>query len=267
MTLLGQNTAIPQQYAPQLLDPIARAEGRAVLAIADLPQLFKGEDVWHAWELGWLGADGAAQVGVGRFRLPATTPNLVESKSLKLYLHSLNHTRFDSIAQLQNIVAADLSAVAGAQVGVEILPLDSPQLAVSDLPGRCIDTLASNNFSAAPDVGLLRLLGGDGEQVWHSHLLRSLCPVTAQPDWASVVVWCQGAMLEPQSLLDYINSFRQHQAFHEQCVERIYCDLYKVCRPAQLSVLALYTRRGGLDINPWRSSHTGESPRLRTLRQ
>ena len=267
MTLLGQNTAVPQHYAPEVLDPIPRRLGRDTLGLDEASLPFYGEDVWNAWELAWLDANGAAHAGVARLVLPCTSPNLIESKSLKLYLHSLNQHRFSTANELEATLATDLSAVAGAGVAVGVLSLDSPLLQATVLPGDCIDHLACTEFADAPSADLLRGSEGEGEQVLYSHLLRSLCPITAQPDWATVIVRCSGRQLVPGSLLDYINAYRQHREFHEQCVERMYRDIQRACNPTALSVQALYTRRGGLDINPFRSSEAVVAPRLRSVRQ
>ena len=267
MTLLGRSTAVPRHYAPEILDPIARQPGRDALGLDEASLPFHGEDVWNAWELAWLDENGAARAGVARLVLPCTSPQLIESKSLKLYLHSLNQSRFKTTRQLQATLVTDLSAVAGAGVAVEVLSLDSPLLGPTSLPGECIDFLPCSEFADAPSADLLRRSQGEGEQVLHSHLLRSLCPITAQPDWATVIVRCAGGHMVPESLLDYINGYRQHQEFHEQCVERMYCDILQACKPATLSVQALYTRRGGLDINPFRSDFETTAENLRLWRQ
>ncbi len=266
MTVLGQQTPVPDKYAPEVLFPVPRSEARERLGLTSgLP--FLGEDIWHAWELAWLGPEGAPNVAVARLGFPCDSPCLVESKSLKLYLNSLNQEQFESRAVLAETLVKDLGASAGMAVTVEILDLDAPALAIGELPGRCVDAEPLDGPVSEPEPGLLRVEEGSGEQVLHSHVLRSLCPVTAQPDWASVVVHCRGTQILPASLLTYLHSFRAHQEFHEQCVERIFCDIQEACQPEALSVQALYTRRGGLDINPWRSTESATSPRLRTPRQ
>jgi 7-cyano-7-deazaguanine reductase len=268
VSLLGQNTAVPQQYAPEVLDPIARQTGRAALGLEESQLPFSGEDIWHAWELSWLDRAGVPHAGVGRLSVPASSPNLIESKSLKLYLNSLNSCEFGSREALVDTLQADLSAVAGAPVGVEVLSLDSPALHLSKLPGTNIDSLGDGLAAAEePDRQVLRGEAAAGKQFLYSHLLRSLCPVTAQPDWATLIVQSRGVQIEPRSLLQYITGFRHHQGFHEQCVERIYQDIALQLAPGELSVYALYTRRGGLDINPWRSSEPSSAPRLRSARQ
>jgi 7-cyano-7-deazaguanine reductase len=266
VSLLGQNTPVPEKYAPELLFPIARSEGREQLGLSgDLP--FQGEDIWHAWELAWLDADGSPRVAVARLAVPADSPWLIESKSLKLYLNSLNNAPFESRASLVQTLETDLGKVAQAPIRVQILDIAAPELAPTDLPGECIDGEPLPAIPGAPSAEMLQHAPCQGEQVLHSHILRSLCPVTAQPDWASLVVWIRGVGIVPSSLLGYLRAFRFHQEFHEQCVERIFCDIQKACQPQALSVQALYTRRGGLDINPWRSTEGATAPRMRTPRQ
>jgi 7-cyano-7-deazaguanine reductase len=268
VTLLGKNSPVPEHYAPEILDPIPRALGRAAIGLDGYELPFVGEDVWHAWELAWLDPGGRPRTGVGRFTLPASTVNLVESKSLKLFLNSLNQTEFASAEALRDTLCADLSAVVAGSVEVEILAIDSAELTVTEIPGQNVDGEAIGEVADEPSATLLHVTSVPGEkQVMHSHVMRSLCPVTAQPDWATVVVWIENAHLAPASLLAYLAAFRNHQDYHEQCVERIFRDLREACEDAPLSVQALYTRRGGIDINPWRSSRTARSPRLRAARQ
>lgn len=263
---LGRVTAVTERYAPELLYPIPRQQGRVGLPLASHPGASAGEDVWHLWELSWLGANGVPQARVGRLHIPAASTNLVESKSLKLYLNSLNMCQFASEDELSATLCKDVAAVVGCEVELELLALDDPALAVQALPGQGLDLYVPESIPALPDATVLRASAATGEQIYHSHLLRSLCPVTSQPDWASVIIRIEGAALEPASLLAYILGFRQHQEFHEQCVERMFCDLSGACAPTSLSVQALYCRRGGLDINPWRSSKAGRAPLLRCAR-
>ncbi len=266
MTLLGKSSATPERYAPEILSPIPRSEARSRLGIGDaLP--FHGEDLWHGWELSWLDAGGQPQAGVGRFLFPAETENLVESKSFKLYLNSVNNEAFESREALAATLQKDLGAVAGGEVSVEILAVDDPALMPTALPGVCIDEVTAPSSPAEPHAGLLVVERAKGETVGvYSHGLRSLCPVTAQPDWATVLLSSKGARVTPESLLTYIHAFRGHQEYHEQCVERMFRDL-REAGLEDFSVLALYTRRGGMDINPWRSTEPGSAPRLRSLRQ
>ncbi len=264
--LLGQNSPAPTRYAPEILCPIPRRLAREELG---LPQAlpFYGEDIWHGWEVSWLAPNGAPRSAVARFAIPATTENLVESKSFKLYLNSLNQEPFEREEVLAETLVKDLSEVAGGDVEVALLAVDDLALAPAQLPGECVDEIAPGSIAAAPTADQLSVAPAPGEsQQLFSHSLRSLCPVTAQPDWATVILSCEGQRVEAAGLLGYIASFRHHQEFHEQCVERMFRDL----RDAGLndfSIQALYTRRGGLDISPWRSSKPGRAPRLRSMRQ
>ncbi len=264
--LLGKNTPLVEHYSPQLLFAIPRADSRAELGLDPASLPFHGEDTWHGWELSWLGPKGVPHAAVARFRFPCEATNLVESKSFKLYLNSLNQHQVESREQLRQILADDLGAVAGAAVSVELLDLDAPELQTVSLPGLCIDGLEPLEHVTEPTAELLAPAAGEGG-CWHSHLLRSLCPVTAQPDWGSIVIETVGVDIVPETLLAYLLGYRNHQEFHEQCVERIFCDIQRLIEPTQLSVQALYTRRGGLDINPWRSTSKGRAPPRRTSRQ
>ena len=265
--LLGKATPLVDHYSPDLLYPIERAVGRQALELDEHSRWRGGEDVWHAWELSWLGEDGLPRVAVARITVPAHSPAIVESKSLKLYLNSLYQTAYADAEAVKQVLEADLSQVAGASVAVEVLDIDSEALRPTHMPGRCLDMLVPKKTAPVPDRELICCGTEHRDEILHSHLLRSLCPVTAQPDWATVLVSYCGPALEPESLLGYILSFRNHQEFHEQCVERIYCDIQLACAPEELSVQALYTRRGGLDINPFRSSVSSAAPILRSQRQ
>lgn len=212
-----------------------------------------GIDVWGAYELAWCDVDGRPQVASGTLQLPADSPNLIESKSLKLYLFSLNDEPFADAQAYVACVQRDLSQAAGAQVTLSFdsstSALEPPAAAV------CIDGAPWRRPYAALDTSGLASAGPVVQETLVSHLLRSLCPVTAQPDWATVVLTYRGPVIDHAGLLTYIASFRQHQGFHEQCVEHIFMDVWRACGPQTLEVYARYTRRGGLDINPQRSSH------------
>tara|TARA_R110002110_G_scaffold66978_1_gene183093 strand:+ start:193805 stop:194500 length:696 start_codon:yes stop_codon:yes gene_type:complete len=229
-----------------------------------------GVDVWHAYELSWLDAQGKPVARVGRFEIPATSPGMVESKSFKLYLNSLNSTRFDAEQDAVDVITRDISSVVGAPVTLQVFAVDDLRLAGVQLAGECIDALLMPDApSAQPSASLLRLHGQSevADEQLYSHLLRSLCPVTGQPDWASVWIHYGGATIDRQSLLHYLVSYRQHQEFHEQCVERMFDHIQSACNPRFLSVQACYTRRGGLDINPFRSSDPLARPLPRLNRQ
>jgi 7-cyano-7-deazaguanine reductase len=265
--LLGKSTPVIEEYTPALLYPIPRAQGRARLGL-DQTLPFAGADLWHAYEMSWLDATGKPVVRVGRFTIAASSPSMVESKSFKLYLNSLNNTRFSSEAELLAIVVKDISAVAGAEVRLELHDPADPVLAGAALAGHCLDDLPLTSSALDYDQELLRIRSGEVVQErLYSHLLRSLCPVTGQPDWATVWLHYSGAALDHSSLLDYIVSYRQHQEFHEQCVERMFLDIQRRCAPQFLHIQAFYTRRGGLDINPFRSTDPAAQPLPRLNRQ
>ncbi len=269
---LGQQTDYVSVYSPELLFPIARADSRRALNIAgDLP--FFGQDLWTAYELSWLDLKGKPQVAVAEFLIPCDSEFIIESKSFKLYLNSLNQTRFATWAEVNSLLVKDLSAAAGAPVGVHLYNLGdfatNPLQQLSQLDGQLLDDLDVEIDSYHPQPDYLQTSADElVDQVFYSHLLKTNCPVTGQPDWASLVIAYKGPAISPESLLRYIVSFREHQDFHEHCVERIYCDIQQRCQPDSLSVYARYTRRGGLDINPFRCSQAGLLPEsLRLVRQ
>ncbi len=256
---LGREVAYPSHYDAGLLFPIPRTLGRAEIGIdSDASSLpFVGHDRWHAYELSWLDARGKPVVATATLAVPAASPMLIESKSLKLYLNSLNAARFDSAAHVRDTLVADLSRVAGATVAVDF---GLPPFAVDDA-AVLIDALELDiEDYGPPNAAHLALHASDGdgdgivEETLRSDLLKSNCPVTGQPDWASVRIAYRGARIDRAGLLRYLVSFRDHAEFHEQCVERIFVDVMARCRPQTLSVEARYTRRGGLDINPWRAT-------------
>ena len=259
---LGRDTGYPQNYAPETLFAIPRSDSRAPLGIgAPLP--FHGVDIWNAWELTWLNERGRPEVGVAEIRVPADSPHLVESKSLKLYLGSFAMTRI-ARADLAATIARDLSDSAGATVEV----LLDPVVDIAGLNGACIDTLDIECASTDVDAELLRSNENEiADEVLHSHLLRSLCPVTGQPDMASIEFAYEGPRIDRESLLRYIVSFREHQDFHEACVERMFVDIMARCQPSALAIHARYTRRGGIDINPVRSTTEARPRNTRLWRQ
>lgn len=267
---LGKSTVYKSEYDSRLLCPFPRQIKRDVIGVTDeLP--FVGYDIWNAYELSWLNLKGKPVVAMGEFHIPCESPQLIESKSFKLYLNSFNQTRFDAFDQVEQRMVADLSAAAGARVRVRLL--DSDQFIterIQDLPGTCIDDLdiAIDDYSLDPSL-LENAVDPDEEvnEELHSHLLKSNCLVTSQPDWGSVLIRYRGDRISREALLRYLISFRQHNEFHEQCVERIFVDLMRYCHPEQLTVYARYTRRGGLDINPFRSNFETRIGNLRLARQ
>ncbi len=265
--LLGRNTPVLEEYSPHILHAIPRNIARNELRLGEgLP--FFGVDLWHAYEMSWLDRSGKPVVRVGKFSVPVHSPNIVESKSFKLYLNSLNSTRFSSIEEARTTIVADISAAAGEAVSLELLAVDDPSLAGFELPGECLDGLAVTPCSGEPLAEQLQIQPESiVEEMVYSHLLRSLCPVTGQPDWATLWLHYRGAAIERSSLLQYIISYRDHREFHEQCVERIFRDLSRRCEPTFLHLQAFYTRRGGLDINPFRSTDASAHPLPRLARQ
>ena len=267
---LGKRSDYRDDYDPGLLCPFPRAPKRNELGLAEaLP--FAGFDLWNAYELSWLTPGGKPVVAMAEFRFPCTSKFLVESKSFKLYLNSLNQTRFADVATVSAVIERDLASACGAAVDVRLLPLAAcTGTVITDLPGRCLDDLdlAIDRYDYAPTLLAAAAAAGHSvEETLHSHLLKSNCLVTRQPDWASVLVRYRGPRIDPAALLRYLVSFRQHSEFHEQCVERIFTDLLRHCRPERLTVYARYTRRGGLDINPFRSNFEFELPNWRLARQ
>jgi len=264
---LGKATEYRSHYAPELLYPIPRQLKRDELGIAGNALPFVGEDIWNAYELSWLNPKGKPVVALGCFRVPADSPNLIESKSFKLYLNSFNQTAFATPDQVAATLARDLSAAAGGEVGVTLQPLSGQPLPTVAYPeGLLLDDqdIECTAYQPAPQL----LTVGDGpvvEETLYSHLLKSNCLVTGQPDWGMVVIRYRGRPIDRAGLLRYIVSFRGHNEFHEQCVERIFTDILAHCAPQALAVHARYTRRGGLDINPFRS--TGHFPAPQNVRE
>ncbi|SFQ20440.1 NADPH-dependent 7-cyano-7-deazaguanine reductase QueF [Pseudomonas borbori] len=267
---LGKSSEYIATYTPSLLFPIARAAKWAELGLTAETLPYRGVDFWNCFELSWLLPSGKPVVAIGEFAIPADSPNIIESKSFKLYLNSLNQTAFADVAELQEVLRRDLSAATGKPVGVRVRSLaEVTAEGVATLPGQCIDDLdvVIGNY-ARPQPELLRCEPQRlVEESLHSHLLKSNCPVTGQPDWGSVVVRYRGAALDHASLLAYLVSFRQHADFHEQCVERIFLDLQHLLQPEYLTVYARYVRRGGLDINPYRSTAPIAPDNRRLVRQ
>jgi 7-cyano-7-deazaguanine reductase len=273
---LGKSSAYVDQYDAGLLFPLPRIAKREELGLgAALP--FMGADLWTAYELSWLNLRGKPQVALAHFTVPCETPNIIESKSLKLYLNSFNNTRFADAQAVQDRLRVDLSeavwrgAPRPSQVGVRVvLPAEFERSPMGELQGLSLDRLdvECSHYTPAPE-----LLSADAQQtvveeVLVSDLLKSNCLVTSQPDWGSVQIAYSGHPIDQAGLLRYLVSFRNHNEFHEQCVERIFMDVWTRCQPTRLSVYARYTRRGGLDINPWRTSHPQAVPvNVRTARQ
>ena len=271
-TGLGKQTVYADQYDASLLFPIARAKARQ----NDGALAFVGMDLWTAFEISWLNPDGLPQMVIGEFLFPCTSASIVESKSFKLYLNSFIQTQFESRQQVAEILIADLTAAVAAKVEVTLYELGEYNgfHPISEPNGICVDQQAVVIDCYQPDASLLSARveseaesAADVSEILYSHLLKTNCPVTDQPDWASVYIEYRGAPIDRAGLLKYIVSFRQHQDFHEQCVEKIFSDIMQRCKPAELSVYARYMRRGGLDINPYRSTQQSMPPSYRQVRQ
>ncbi|NHN36261.1 NADPH-dependent 7-cyano-7-deazaguanine reductase QueF [Pseudomaricurvus alcaniphilus] len=268
-TLLGEPTEYRSEYDATLLQPIPRQQSRATLGIETEKLPFKGVDIWTAYEVSWLDNSGKPQVAVADFEFPANSPAIVESKSFKLYLNSFNQTRFSSVHSVVEVLEQDLSAAAGAPVMVGLHTLHSAtQRGLGHFAGESIDQEAVTIDCYSPNPELLRLNKPERfvTETLYSDLLKTNCPVTGQPDWGSVMIHYRGAEINRGSLLKYIVSFRQHQDFHEHCVERMFMDIRQYCQTAKLTVYARYTRRGGLDINPYRSDMPDDPESVRLVR-
>ncbi len=273
---LGKASAYADQYAPELLYPIPRSAKRLELGLTDtLP--FLGADMWTAFELSWLGPRGKPQLALAHITVPCESSHIIESKSLKLYLNSYNNTVFADAAAVLTRLRADLSeaawrgAVVQSSVGVRLLvPELFDREPVQELDGLSLDRLDVECRQYTPAPELLRTAAEEPPvtEVLTSRLLKSNCLVTGQPDWGSVQISYSGAPIDQEGLLQYLVSFRNHHEFHEQCVERIFMDIWQRCQPYKLAVYARYTRRGGLDINPFRTSYARAlPPNVRTARQ
>jgi len=264
---LGREVAQSPRYNPGHLYPVPRLEGRREIGLgSDLP--FQGADIWNAYEISWLNRRGRPEIAIGRFVFPCDTGHLIESKSLKLYLNSLNQERYDTQEQVRETIAQDLSEASADRIAVTLTPAAQfDQQAFGVPPGTCLDSLdvEAREYRLNPDT--LFTTAEEAEETVFSNLLRTNCPVTGQPDWGTVVVRYTGPRIDPAGLLQYIVSFRQHTGFHENCVERIFTDISNRCAPEQLFVQAHFTRRGGLDINPWRANYAAVPEELRFARQ
>lgn len=269
---LGKPSAYRDTYAPELLFPVPRQLQRTHIGLAEGAALpFMGADLWTAFELSWLNLRGKPQLALAHVTVPCESPAIVESKSFKLYLNSFTMTPFDSAETVKARLVEDLSRAAGARVGVRLVAPDAfDQETLAELDGLNLDRLDIDCEHYQPAPELLRTDANEApvNEVLTSRLLKSNCLVTGQPDWGSVQIAYTGHPIDQEGLLRYLVSFRQHNEFHEHCVERIFMDLWTRCRPTRLQVYARYTRRGGLDINPFRTSHPARLPaNLRTARQ
>lgn len=253
---LGQKSEYKDVYDASLLFPIARDESWKLSGHDRNAVTFYGTDIWNGYEISWLNPKGKPVVYMAEFHIPADSPYLIESKSFKLYLNSFNQSKFENKGSVIQRMQTDLSQVAGGDVRVILHEVDAQFPKPPE--AHCIDHLDVEIHTYQPDASLLKTAAGNYQGWIKSHLLKSNCPVTGQPDWGSLYIYYEGQKIDESSLLAYIVSLRQHQGFHEQCVEQVFHDLTKHCQPSKLTVYARYVRRGGLDINPFRSSSPEE---------
>ncbi len=267
-TVLGKAVGYDAPYDAALLYPIPRERGRTAAGIT-LPAAFgHGQDIWNIYELSWLNAWGRPQVAMAEVRVPWNSPFLIESKSLKLYCNSFNMTRFRNAGKVGETMTRDLSRAAGARVTVVLTGPDRFSGTVMEEPrGICLDDQDLGGFVYEVDSGLLVSGAERVRETLFTRLFRSRCPVTGQPDWATVRISYGGTKIVHESLLRYLVSYREHQGFHEACVEKIYADIFRRCAPQDLEVSARFTRRGGIDINPVRSTRPGAWENVRDPRQ
>lgn len=264
--LLGKKTEYTAQYSPDLLCAIPREPQWKERGFAAAP--FSGVDIWNAYEISWLNGKGKPQVAVAEFQVPFDSPNLIESKSFKLYLNSFAQSSYESVQGLTDVMQNDLSDCAGASVIVKLTGLEEARSVIEEFEGINLDTHDIHIDVYQPEPALLQCQSESTvNEALYSHLLRSLCPVTGQPDWGSLYVEYSGSQIDHTALLRYIISYREHAGFHEQCVESMFLDIFERCRPDELTVYARYQRRGGLDINPYRTNTGNEPKNLRLCRQ
>jgi 7-cyano-7-deazaguanine reductase len=269
---LGKKVEYATVYDNSLLQPVPRSLSRDSINLpTQLP--FHGTDIWNGYELSWLNTKGKPQVAILRCEVPITSPNLIESKSFKLYLNSLNQSQFANVDEVTQVLSSDLSNCAGENVTVQVIPSTQfDSIEFGHFSGLCIDDLdiQIDDFDITPELLKLnpntRTQGACSETLV-SHLLKSNCLITNQPDWGSILIKYTGSQISHEGLLRYLISFRQHNEFHEQCVERIFYDILQQCKPQKLTVYARYTRRGGLDINPFRSNFEAPYQDARLARQ
>lgn len=266
---LGKSSEYPDSYDPELLFPVPRDINRRRIGLDDGRWPWFGEDLWQGWEISWLRPGGVPAVAWAEIYVPAASPSIIESKSMKLYLNSLNQAVFSSAERVAEVIAQDLSSCSGAAVSVKLHSVDEGVRLVGRPEGFVLiddEPIEDVAYEYHPEVLSVASQEPVTERLC-SHLLKSNCPVTGQPDWATLLVEYTGPAIDRASLLRYVVGFRQTQDFHEHCVETIFTDLMARCKPGNLTVCARYTRRGGLDINPLRSTSPDASFGQRLIRQ
>lgn len=264
---LGKTTIYIETYAPDLLFPVPRRMARDKMGI-QIPLLFQGIDIWNGYEISWLNPKGKPETRLAEFVVPCTSMNIIESKSLKMYLNSFNQTKFAGEEEVYQTLVKDLSTVAEGEIEVRLFHLQEKLGEVLvEFPGTCIDDVDIQTDIYQVHPTFLRVSKECVEEDLYSHLLKSNCLATGQPDWGTVLIRYSGPQIDRAGLLQYIVSFRNHSGFHEDCVERMFTDIARICRPEKLTVYARYTRRGGLDINPFRSNFEKSPSNARHVRQ
>ena len=263
---LGRGVDYPTGYDASLLRAVPRAEGRSAWLAAGGALPFRGEDVWHCYELSWLGPEGVPRIAIARLRVPCDSPAIVESKSLKLYLGSFAQTVMDTPDAVRSALARDIGEVVGREIGVELLQAEEAP-AMGSLAGESLDGLTPRLTVYRRDPELLQVAGGRGSDCVRTNLFRSVCPITGQPDWGAILIDYEGRLLTRESVLAYLVSHRLSPGFHEDAVERIFVDIQKATDAVRLSVHGRFLRRGGIDINPFRSKEPQSPPFQRVPRQ
>ncbi|HDR0613258.1 NADPH-dependent 7-cyano-7-deazaguanine reductase QueF [Pasteurella multocida] len=267
---LGQQTQYASNYDRTLLQPVPRHLNRDTLGITHTQPFAFGADIWTAYEISWLNLNGLPQVAIADVAIDFQSENLIESKSFKLYLNSFNQSKFATFEEVQQHLTQDLSNCANGKVSVKLHPLSKYcHEPIVELAGECIDQqdIEINDYQFNPEILTNCTYDQMVKESLVSHLLKSNCLITNQPDWGTLQIRYEGKQIDREKLLRYIISFRQHNEFHEQCVERIFCDLMQFAKPDKLTVYARYTRRGGLDINPFRSNFEAVPDNQRLARQ
>jgi 7-cyano-7-deazaguanine reductase len=263
---LGKQSNYVSKYDPQQLCAIPREPSWKKYPYESPP--YFGFDIWNAYEISWLNENGLPQVAIGEFIVPVTSPNLIESKSFKLYLNSFNQSSIKNTEELIQTLQADLSACAGETIKVRLFSVDDDKNQLYSAKGICLDHQNITTDVYKRDASFLQLENGNQKnEILYSHLLKTNCPVTGQPDWGSLFIEYSGKTIVQSNLLKYIVSYRDECDFHEQCVENIFLDIMQQCQPDELTVFARYLRRGGLDINPYRSTKTDSPENCRLIRQ
>ena len=266
---LGKDTDYVATYTPSLLFSMQRAEARQPMGLEAGALPFRGVDVWTCYEFSWLNERGKPEVGAVRIQVLCDSETIVESKSLKLYLNSFAHTEFPGRADVLRTLTADLSLAFRAPVLVDLVSIAQLPRADGRLPGTCLDSLdlSARQYERQPELLAVESRTVHTRETVHSHAFRSICPVTAQPDWGSVMIQYAGHPIDHASLLKYLISYRNEPGFHEATIEQIFVDIRRRCGPDQLTVYGCFLRRGGIDINPYRSTLDEQPPELRLPRQ